>query len=203
MTRSTRIFLIGVIIASFTGICTIVARDDHATTHSMQVAVVGTGASDPASADPLDSQPASTNAAVTTFVAASPQTPLTDPDPADATVAGGKPASFWQLDVAYPTSCIPGTAVAPVLSWNAADTDTVAVSVDSPTTVGSDGFFESIGTLTMPNIMCDAASGAVLPTHEYEVDAFGTNHTRMRVILDVHITVSSAVDTGAAASSAT
>ena len=156
-------------------------------------------------------QAVTNNAPMTTISAASPSTPLTNPTSVGNSVGNpvgnsvdrsagnslgsaadstGKPASFWALTLTYPTYCAPGTSVAPVLSWNAADTDTVAVSVDAPTTVGGYGFFDSIGTLTMPSIACIGAKGIALPTHEYEIDAFGTDHTRLHVVLKVDVTVS-------------
>jgi hypothetical protein len=42
----------------------------------------------------------------------------------------------------------------------------------------------------MPSIACTGAKGDALPTHEYEIDAFGTDHTRLHVVLKVDITVS-------------
>src|SRR6185503_15046013 len=74
-------------------------------------------------------QPAITNnVAVTTVTAASPSTPLTNPAPANVAASStGKPASYWALTLTFPTYCEPGTSVQPILFWNAADTDTVAI----------------------------------------------------------------------------
>jgi hypothetical protein len=177
--------LVGLMVASLAGIIAILVHE-HSRPHSSAVNAITT--TQPATPD----EPVTKAAPITTITAASPSSPLTNPSTDEGRAAAGKPASFWQLMVAYPTYCTPGTVVAPVLSWNAADTDTVAVSVDSPNTVGGYGFFDSIGSLTMPSVACIGIKGDPLLVHIYQIDAFGTDHTRLHVALTVDITVSAA-----------
>jgi hypothetical protein len=193
MNRTVRILLICIICTSFGGIVALLVSEHTSRLGARAAAPAQPMASLPAAG--TGGQPVANQIPTTTITAASPSSPLSSTNlgaaPGNAPApTGGKPSSFWQLTVAYPTYCTLGTTVQPVLSWNAADTDTVAVSVDSPTTVGGYGFFESIGTLTMPSIACSGATGDALPTHEYEIDAFGTDHTRLHVVLKVDITVS-------------
>lgn len=193
MNRTVRALLICIICTSFGGIVAILISE-HTGRHSAH-ATLPTRPITSLPAAGSGGQPVANQIPTTTITAASPSSPLTTTNlgaaPGNAPApTDGKPSSFWQLTLAYPTYCTPGMTVAPVLSWNAADTDTVAVSVDSPTTVGGYGFFQSIGTLTMPSIVCTGAKGDALPTHEYEIDAFGTDHTRLHVVLKVDITVS-------------
>ncbi len=42
----------------------------------------------------------------------------------------------------------------------------------------------------MPTIACNGTKGAPLPTHEYELDAFGTDKQILHVVEKVTITVS-------------
>jgi hypothetical protein len=190
MSRIVHIFLICVAFGSFVAIIAVAARD-HPSLPSAPASVVTVAVPTDTDGSSNGSHSTTINAPVTTITFASPQAPLSSADPGGggSGVGAGRPASFWQLTLAYPTYCNPGTAVQPVLSWNAADTDTVAVSVDDPATVGGDGFFESINTLTMPSIACIGVEGDALPTHEYEIDAFGTDHTVLHVELKVNIRV--------------
>ena len=204
MNRIVHVFLLSVAFASFVGIIAIAARD-HTNGPSVPASVITTETpvATGTSGSPATDQTSTVDAPITTITIASPQAPLSSADPGaggprvgatgttgtTSATGTGRPASFWLLTISYPPRCDPGTAVQPVVSWNAADTDTVAVSVDDPTTVGGYGFFESINTLTMPSIACIGVEGDALPSHEYEIDAFGTDHTVLHVDLTVHITV--------------
>jgi hypothetical protein len=183
MNRTARILLIS---ATFGSIFALAACSHPGST---------SGSGTAASAAPIAIETNDEGTGVQPITNTSPATTVTVPAPAGPTapvqaIDPGKPASFWMLKVTYPTYCVKGSTVLPQLSWNAVDTTTVAVSVDQPGTVGGYGFFNSIGSLTMPSIPCDGAKGDPLPTHEYEIDAFGTNNTRLHIDEKVAITVS-------------
>jgi hypothetical protein len=189
MNRTARILLIS---ATFGSIFALAACSHPGTQSAAgagsSVAPISTETNDqPAGAQPItNTSPAPT---VTVTGPAGPAGPTGPAAPVHA-VDPGKPASFWTLKVTYPTYCVKGSQVLPQLSWNAVDTTSVAISVDQAGTVGGYGFFNSIGSLTMPSIPCDGAKGDPLPIHEYEIDAFGTNNTRLHIDEKVAITVS-------------
>jgi hypothetical protein len=133
--------------------------------------------------------PVASDSPTTTVTIAAP--PATTPAPVqDVNSDPGMPAKFTLLSVSYPAYCTPGSSVVPVLKWNTANTINVAVSVDNPATVGSYGFFGTAESLTMPSIPCTGTKGDPLPSHEYEIDAFGTNNTRLHLVESINITVS-------------
>ncbi len=194
MTRTARNLLLTLVFlcAAASGLLAL-AMSGQSNSHSVtpghgQPAPIGESSSTSATAtappDPVVIDSPSTTVTVTA-------PPVTAPVPVQNVNADpGLPAKFTLLSVSYPAYCTPGSSVVPVLSWNTANTINVAVSVDNPATVGSYGFFGTSESLTMPSIPCTGTKGDPLPTHEYEIDAFGTNNTRLHLVEPVNITVS-------------
>jgi hypothetical protein len=97
--------------------------------------------------------------------------------------------AFTTFSVSYPSTCVQGTTVSPVLTWKISGASGAAVSVDNPGVVGSYGDYPAADTETMPSIGCLGPVGAAVPTHVYTVDALGVGVTAVTKTVVVAMTV--------------